>query len=270
MRNLIVVFLLLVCSGPTAAQISDSNVQRNDGFDKMSFEVELNKKKYLPLEPLLVTFRVTNNSSMTLPVDRPSFRMDSILKVVNFKGETREINTLTTSHGRGIPLPGPVPVLHPSGSYEAQVFPEMDLNIFAEPGNYKLQFVLYKPDGGTKSLSSNVIEIVIDSPQGINKEAVDFLSKHGKDVWFGKVFIEEAKPSLLKTFVKQYGHSDYGEYAILSLGRYYSYKGEFGNAKAEFKKLESSSNNFLVKLSKKELADIERKKADFEERKRLQ
>jgi len=132
----------------------------------------------------------------------------------------------------------------------------VDPEIFEKPGSYKLQFILY---GGTKPLLANEVEISIESPRGIDKEAYDFLKVKGKDNWFGEVFTEKINSKVLMTFVDRYQDSTYGEPAVASLGRYFSHHGELEKAKIEFAKLESSANNFLVKRSKKDIAEIERK-----------
>lgn len=259
MNKLLSLFVLIVASSAALAQNSESALERNAGFHKLSFEIELIKKNYLPLEPLFVKFRLVNQTNAPLAADRPQFLLDSRLKVLNPKGKVREVTSLSLNTNRTLPLPGLTPVLQPLGSYEEETMLGINPDIFAEPGHYKLRFTLY---GDSKSLESNEVDLTTEHPEGIDREALAFLTRYGKDVWFGRVFLDEADAELLKTFVGQYGASNYGGYAILSLGRYYSYKGKFDEAKAEFEKLESSSNNFLVKQAKKDLADNAKRKAD--------
>lgn len=256
MRKIIILLILLVTNSVAYAQTSDLTAKRNAGFDKLTFEVELNKNSFLPFEPLLVKFKVFNQTKLPLAADNPQFLRDSVLKVTNSNGRIIEVNSLITSQGRALPLPGQIPILQPLQSYEEIKIPAIDSNVFSEPGKYKLQFILY---GGTKPLESNVIEVAIEIPLGIDKDAFDYLNKNGKNVWFAPSFRENCF-NLLRNFVDMYGESTYGKYAIKSLASYYFYKGELDKAQTEFEKIKDSQNKVIAEEAKRSLAEIENKK----------
>lgn len=252
-KRLTVLFILLMVSSIAFTQTSDSDIKRNSGFKKLSFEFELNKNNYLPFEPLFVKFRLSNQTKTPLAADRPQFLHDSVLKVMNFRGESKEITNLTLTSSGGPLLPGPIPILQPLQSYEEEEkVPVISSDVFAEPGKYQIQFLIC-------GIESNVIEITVNKPLGIDKEAFDFLNKHGKDVWFGNIFLEKDGLALMEIFVNRYAQSGYGELAIYQLGLRYFYTDQLDPAQREFEKIKTSSNKLIAETAKKSLADIEKR-----------
>jgi hypothetical protein len=266
MRKLIGLFILTTVSLVVLAHTSHVQEKSKDNFEKMSFEVELNKNSYLPLEPIYAKFKFSNQTGAPLAIERPQFLVDSKLRV-SFKDKLSEFNRLTLSTGRPQPMPGEIPVFQHGDVYERGYILNTGLEgFFPEPGSYQIQFVLYSPDGGTKSIVSNLIEITIENPRGIDKEAFEFLNKYKNEtLFFGG---EKGNGQfLLETFVNKYSESVYGEYAIYQLGLAYRYKNEIDKAQVEFEKIKSSKNKYIADIANESLEDVARTKAYLEKMK---
>jgi hypothetical protein len=252
------IFLILFCASLSfvvKAQTTKVLTTPNRDFERMTFEVEVNKSIYLPLEPIVVKFGFINKTEDTLIADRPQFLLESRVMVFNSKKELKIITSLSPDSGRTRKVPGPLSSFQPSEFYEIEEIPLIHFDII-EPGHYQLKFVLYSEN---KQIESNKISINVFAPQGIDKEAYDFLTSNGKSVSFGDlVYMKKEGLDILKNFVKRFGHTIYGEYSIESLGNYYKFRGEFDKAQKEFEKIKFSKNPLLNKranLSLKEIAN---------------
>ena len=243
------------------AQVSTVQEKSKEDWKKLTFEVDLNKTNYVQLEPIYGKFKLSNQTEGLLYTEIPDFLQDTMLRV-NFKGKIKEVGRLASYIGRAEKLPGHnIPAFQPEGIYEKDLSIEINATeIFPESGNYQIQFFLY----GAKGIASNIIEITIEEPSSINKEAFDYLSKYENAMSFYWVWKEKDGISLLETFVNKYGESAYGESAISYLGNVYSAKGEIDKAKAEFEKIKSSENAIIAKEANKSLADIAKRKADLQ------
>lgn len=257
MKKLLALIVLVLGASVAFSQTADLLQKRNSDFDKLTFQVELEKKSYFPFEPMRAAFQVINQTSEPLAASSPLFLLHSSLEVVNPKGDTIKISRLSNTSGGGPELPGANQTLQPSQRYSTVGFISIPPDVFAEPGNYKIQFELSEAD---TLLKSNVSEVTIKTPQGINKEAFDFLNQHGKDIWFGgDIYETEEGEALIEAFVEKYGASIYAEPAISALANIYRSQGKLEKAKANFKKLESSKNKDFAEYSKRSLIEIERK-----------
>ena len=59
---------------------------QKDDFEKMTFDVELNKDSYLLLEPIFVEFKFSNQTKTEQTTYNPSYIHDAKLKV-SFRGK---------------------------------------------------------------------------------------------------------------------------------------------------------------------------------------
>lgn len=259
--------LALISTQNTLAQEA---IPQKDDFEKMSFEVRLNKSEYLLLEPVSVEFKFSNQTNEPLKVVSPEYTSDIRIKSV-FNGKTNYYNDLFGFSINQLRIPR---VFQPGESVEEiGIIKEQVGRIFPEPGNYEIQFIL--KGNGTEKTST--VNLVIKEPMGINKEAFDYLKAFKKEngggslfSWSGKINAQRRK-ELLQEFVDKYSESEYGEYAILSLGNHYLYyENNLEKADAEFEKLKSSENLVLAKQANKSLADTARKKAGLEKERQKQ
>ena len=244
------------------AQISKAQEMSKDGLERTLF-VEFGKSKYFLLEPISAKFRLRIPSTDG---------MRKILKGISIKisidGKSKVYSSLTTniSQGEPQPLPGASNIGQVTSgelrycNYEEEELMNRVGEFFPKSGDYQVQFFL----GGVKWIDSNIINLTIEEPREINKEAFDFLSKYENATSFDWVWKEKNGEALLEEFVNKYGESVYGESAISYIGNIYLAKGEFDKAKIEFEKIKSSENSILAKEANKSLADIAQKKVDLQ------
>lgn len=255
MKKILYLFALLMMSrGLALAQTAKTTFNAESGIAQLSFEIAFDKTSYLPFEPFLVRLKVSNQTDKVLAAGRPQFLNSSSIRVITPTGETDELGGLSLVSGTNPYLmPGPVPTFKPGESYQEESVPYLPADVLSKPGRYQIQFLLYG------AVESNVVEIEILNPEGIDREAFEFLNEHGRYLWFGP-FQEQKNPShFLKKFAEQYETSGYGEYAILALGSYYHSTGNFDKAKALFEKLQSSKNRLIRTQSQTVMTEIQRK-----------
>ncbi len=234
----------------------------NNGFERMTFEVSLDKNSYVLLEPVFVKFKFSNQTGIPQIADSPVFIEESKLKV-SFKGKTTIFNELSSGVGKPFRFPS---AFQPNGfsSSEEIIASAFTGFFFSEPGNYQIQFVLRSSDG-SKFIESNVIELQIMHPQGINKGAFDFMKRNknffGMSSWNPKGKEEE---TLLEWFVNNYGQSAYGEVAISNLASLYLSKGDIDKAHREFEKVKDSNHKSIADDAKNSLAKIAKKRVRLE------
>ncbi len=254
LRNLIIMFISLVVF--TSNLFSQVNQQTYE-TSELSYAVELNKIEYFLLEPVFVNFKLTNISRSILTIEKPIFLLDSILTVEFPSGEKREIDSMSLSSGRPQHLPGNKSKLQPLQVYDQTSVLPISSNILVNEGKYKLKFSL-------NGITSNTLEITVNNPTGIDKEAFDFLNKYETKNTFNWVWEEKNGISILEEFVSKYGNSVYGEQAISYLGNIYKAKGQFDKAQTEFEKLKSSKNKVISDEAKKAIEEIRTRKVCLE------
>jgi hypothetical protein len=242
-------------------------VQNNDrdNFEKMTFEVLLNKSSFVISEPIFINFKISNQTESQQKIYAPDFIRESKLKVISVD-KTLVFDHLSPLSVDGISFPAVVP---PNWtSFKDEMFNSSFTGyFFPESGKYKLQFVLHNP-GMEKFIESNIIEITIEKPNGINKDALDFMTKHqdffGLSSWAG-----DGKNSLvlLEEFVSKYSQSAYGELAISSLADMYKSKNDLSKAQTEFEKIKTSDNKLIADEATKALGEIKARKICLEKTK---
>ncbi len=250
------------------ASVSGINAQETvlkEDFGKLSLNVELNKSEYIPLEPLFVQIKVSNQTQDTLSLlSIPDFKR--LFVEVTSNGITKTVGSLYTSG----PGRGSFPVEVKKGqAFSKAVALEVNLSkMFPEPGQYQMRFVLYngRDKGLGGQIKSEIKEITIKKPTGIDKVAIEFLRKNmdqSSDVLFW--WKDQNKwQELMEKFVQDYSESEIGEYAIFQLGISYSNGGELDKAETEFEKIKNSSNKYISDNANKSLAEIKQKKTDLE------
>lgn len=232
---------------------------RND-FEKMSFEVELNKTEYVLLEPIGIKFRFSNKTDQPQTSYTPNFLTDTSVKI-SHNNESWERALYNLSINSSVRFPA---IFMPGKTIEANgiLQPNFTNKFFAEPGKYRLQFFLSDRREGVEKISSSIFEVEIKQPAGIDKEAFSYLQKYIQNQLSSDLFyLDERKngqdAARLERFVAKYSSSVYGEYAIYSLGNFYLFYDEMEKAKSEFEKLKNSSNNILADNAKISLNEIE-------------
>jgi hypothetical protein len=187
-------------------------------------------------------------------IDCPDFLLDTSAKVVS---DDKEIHlpSLTFTHRRPQKLPGQVEtVLQPGNFCEDEK--EIEGVLFPAPGRYRVQFVIHDSNGGRGQISSDVIEIAVGTPEGINKAAMNFLKNYENPTTFYWAWKEKDGLALLERFINDYSTSVYGESAIRYLGSLYLARGDLDKAAMAFRRIQTSSNNVIAAEALKSLSEI--------------
>lgn len=226
-------------------------------------DVQFEKPSYFLLEPIFATFKYKLSSTENMP----ELSRETLVRVY-FNGKTTEFSGLTFNITKGEPQPLPAGnfVLKNSASapqnrdYEKEQIIERSAEFFPHAGDYKIQFVL-------RGIASKLIDIKIENPIGLNKDAFNFLNQHEGNVSFDWVWKEKNGIALLETFVDKYGDSVYGETAIQILGIYYFFCDEHDKAQAAFEKIKNSPHKPVFENAKQFLSDIAKRKAELQKQK---
>ncbi len=275
LRSIIIAFTLLIIvylndvdnasAQATNPTVSEQKIILKDKFNKLSFNVELNKSEYLPLEPIFIQMKVSNETDKPLSLPSiPDFKR-LFVEIIS-DGVNRTVGSLfLIGPGRSS-----FPVILKKGqSLKNTAVLETNLSkMFPKCGQYRVRFVL---DNGRseellREIKSDVKEITIKEPTGIDRESVEFLRSNldqpSDTLFWWKNQSEERE--LLETFVQKYGQSKIGEYAIFQLGISYSNGGKLEKAQAEFEKVKNSGNKYIADNANEALVEIEKRKANLQ------
>lgn len=250
------------------AQLFTAQEKINGGVER-TFRAEVEKSTYFLLEPVFVRF------NLQLPSDeKPPKVVEDVLVRVSSKGATKEFRGLTSTIStsgdpQGLPRGNIAEVAVERAKpvffdYNEDVIIDRGSEFFPEPGAYQLQFVL-KFSGVT--LRSNTVEINVEEPTGLNKEAFEFLNKYENPSSFYWVWKIDDGVDCLREFVDKYGSSVYGVHAISHLAGIYLARGENDKAKAEFEKIKTSQNPMIARQAAAGLSEIARRETNLQKAK---
>lgn len=247
--KIISLFVLVIVGTIAFAYPLNAQTRRSDD-SIASFQVEFDKSSYVLFEPIYAKFKLT----LTSTEERVYIPSSSI--TVNFNGKVKVFYGLSSSSVCFQMLPRRDNTFHYI-TYEEEEMIEKFQTFFSKPGNYQIQF-------SYRAVQSNIINITIEEPTGINKEAFDFLSKYENPLLFRWIFEKDNGIAQLETFVNKYGESVYGESAAYTLGVVYLDR-KPDKAKVVFEKLKDSKNQRVAKDAKTNLRNVE---ANLEEEER--
>lgn len=219
----------------------------NAGFENMSFEIELmDKTDYVPLEPVRIKCKFLNKTNEAQTIIPPDFKSESGIEV-DFNGERKQFYEISLFRVFIARQPMALQV-----GKEIEQIITLDTKLdefFPKPGSYSIRLVVRAAEG--KTVESNALEINIVEPEGIDKEALNFIRQNKIHNTYPMLFTwkEDVKAkngkTLLEEFVSKYSESVYGELAIYKLGKLYFIKGENEKARIEFEKLKFSKNPLI-------------------------
>ena len=224
---------------------------------EMSLIINLEKDTYKQWEPVILRSRIENKTDTVLTTLIPDIVSEGSILIESGK-EKREFDELSIIR----PFLARQPVtLDPGQGLNEEFVLERDLDeFFPKPGVYMIRILLSSTGG--KRIVSNPVEIHIESPTGIDKEALEFIKRNKAHsrypilfTWNNDVRTENGK-TLLEEFVSKYSGSVYGDYAIYQLGNYYFVRREFDKAKIELNKVKNSPISRIAKESKQTLSNL--------------
>jgi hypothetical protein len=265
MKNLFYTVCLFILTHIT---FSNTNYGQNDTanqdfFNKLTFEIELNKKEYVQFEPIFVKAEIVNKTQKPLAImSLPSFSRIQLL--VRYNGGERS-KTFGNLFLIGTGRDGFGTTLDNNQSITGNIVLEKNLNdMFPNYGKYNIQVILKNSFG--KEIKSEIKEITISEPTGIDKEAVVFLKKAQNSALFWWKEDADAEhynktgKSLMEDFTERYSSSVFGDYSIFRLANDYLNAGHIEKAAVEFEKIKLSSNKKIADDANKAIEDIEKSK----------
>jgi hypothetical protein len=253
--SLLILVFALCANGqtPTAIEITHRN-----NFEKMSFQVTLDKQSYLPLETIFAIFEFSNRTNSSLETYEPVFLRETKIKYV-FNGVAGEIDPLDYA---GMPGFRPAGSMLPGKSIvEEKMLTQTVGWELVRPGIYDLEFVLHD-SSNSAFIKAPRIKLEIKNPKGINKKAFDFINEHrdffGLSTW---AILTDEQQKIMETFVNRFGNSVYGENAQWLLADSYLSEQKFDKAQLLFKRLRNSPHRIVSDEARQSLSEIERQKA---------
>lgn len=263
MRKLIYLIGFFMVGLVTVAQDHGVKEKTEDGFENMTFQVVLDKDTYILMEPAYVKLKFSNQTQKPQTTYPPFFPSDTAIRV-NSDGKVREFTFAFVSFGKPNPF---FPIVYQPGAVYEEVLNLNTNGFFPVPGNYQVQFVLGGA-AGAKTISSNIINVTITEPLGLDKEAYEFLKKYEKsNIFLGWIHVAPGEKSMIPTleeFVFHYSQTPYGDLAIYHLGRKYQSKGDLDKAMAEFEKLKFSNKKYIADLADQAIKEVREMKSALE------
>jgi hypothetical protein len=233
--------------------------QIKEDFSKIKFEVELGKTDYLLLEPIILKCKFSNPTTETLDIYKPDIVSQLRLQTI-LNGKTDIRRDLFAIDVNKMPVIQP---MKPGEVIEEQVLFQPNEGLLKKVGNYQLQFFI---NNSGENLLSNTINVFVKYPNGIDKEAYEFLLNNKNKDGLSVFSLNEVKGNnlLIETFVNKYIGTKYGSYAVLYLGKTYFYCGKINEAQIEYEKLINNENDFLAQEAKNALVKIENRKIELQ------
>lgn len=252
---------MIVLIGTIAWQSPKSIAQREESqFSNLKLEISATKEKYLQLEPIPISFTVSNPTSDFI-VGHTSFNLTANktnLLVKNESGEEKIFNGFS-------PLPKQVGIrprpVKPGESHQVENILNYRLNeMFPSPGKYQVKAIFYNALSKEKAFS-NFINIEILAPEGLDKDAYDFINQSPNLSMFftGGMVSLEKQERIWGKFLVNYDKTVYGDYVTYSLGEHFFYTGKHQEAVKQFEKLSNKDKFVLSEKASDYIRKIQRK-----------
>lgn len=208
--------LTIVWSQQSQPLIDETQTQTS----ALIFEVSTDQNHYLLREPISLNLRLSNQTDAPLKVGTSINLSDTNFIVLNEAGET--VRWEMRNHYLSSSIYGLIQ-LHKGQKRESDVLLDgkMAEKIFPRPGRYEvlLEYVYYENVQEPTKVISNRIIITIREPQGINKQAYNFLTEVYEPARQKSDIIP--LKHLRQNFVNQFPNSVYAKYLIVELAKLY-------------------------------------------------
>ena len=242
-KHLLLIMLIALSSIATgslssAVRAIDNSSQKSD-FSDLTLEIATAKEEFNQLEPIPLALTLSNKTDETITASTAlNFDYHFLTLFVRLPGGERQmierLSMLQKFVGVGSGK------IKPSQTTQLKQLVDIELDkIFPYPGEYQLQAELMDGDS-KKVIKSNHLRIRIMEPQGLDRQAFDFIKKNGNPSYFlnGYERVVDKKPlSILEEFVSRFGETAYGDYATFQLGEVYFYGKDYEKAIKHLEKL---------------------------------
>lgn len=241
----IVIFTVIGCAMANAwlQRMQFNAVHAQSEIPKLTLEFSAEQNTYVQLEPILIRFKLSNQTNAPIKYHG----LLGLGSQLNFlvRQENGEVVRLDSFYNGNRSLS--FYTMQPNNSYERKELLEEKIleAVFPHPGRYevRVEFTYSKDIGGKQQekIISNPVTFEIHAPQGINKQAYDYI-KQTLEPKQNKVSIEELV-QLRQHFMDNFGNSVYGKYIAIKLAGNYQMLGDDGKAERELCKI--ANVNFI-------------------------
>jgi len=208
-------------------------------FTELTLELSSAKKRFVRLEPIPVTFSLSNQTEKEIH-GHASLSLNSKyldLYIQYNDGEMQQIEVpAKTLRYFGVTSRN----IKQGERFRQRQLLSLGLDkLFPETGVYRLQ-VVFRDDNLKEMVKSNIIEINIVEPKGVDLEAFNYLSQIDAPDFFEGV--TNTTPEKVIEFVDRFGDSSYAPYAIYQLGQFHFLRGDYPEAARLLGKLAGQSD----------------------------
>lgn len=259
---LLLVLSLLVGLGITYPARQEGQSKPALDFSDLSFEITvLNKSDFVRLEPIPIRLMLSNKTDQPILGHGALKFSDNLVKiyVAEEGGEYAQVPELAAFTKEISVKPWEI---KPGNSVRVNQLLALNLDkVFRKVGNYQL-FALLTDPTSKQQIKSNTTSISVLEPDGMDRQAFEFLRKNfksanllsGHDV-AGNPHLQE----LLERFARIFEKTAYGDYAAFVLGELYFAQDDYKRASEQFNKLASKDTFVFADKAKKYLGDANEK-----------
>ncbi|GEM_PF-6286806 len=230
-------------------------------FSELTLRITSTKPDFVQLEPIPITVSLRNQTDKPIlghnALDFASRHI--VVHIRNGHNEEKKVDELSVM--KVLIQVDDNPIFPGEGYTTAQLL-ELDLGrAFEQHGTYHLK-VTVGNGNWTETVESDYITVNISAPQGIDRNAAEFMKKSQYAAEFlcaAELFSNTKYRQEFEEFESKFSESVYGKYAMFRLASYYFYKGEHSKARERFDKLAKKPNFIYAEKVKDYLAKIESK-----------
>ena len=238
---ILAVVIVLFC---LSLNVQGQNNQKYVSLSQLKWEVTPSKDSYIPLEPIQINFRLTNE---TQKATRNEEVFTITVEIVH-DGETNRKPQLFGGTEKRISIYNGVKA---GETVEKSILLDFNLaKLFPEYGTYILKFFIQIGTLENEGLEFAVepFTLTIREPVGVDKEAYDYIINYYKSPPVSLLsFIDYEKGTkILGGFIDRYSTSVYGDYAIFNLAKLRFYNKQYTLAEELFTLLKDRENFVLL------------------------
>lgn len=260
MKNRMFVIIVILAISIILLQFPKVETQtiQQEEFSNLKLNISTDKQEYFLLEPIPITFEVSNPTSSII-MGHTSFNLRSNRTALLIRKDNGEEERFIGFSPRpkqiGI-IPRPI---KPGETHHVEELLDYRLSeMFPTPGEYQIQAIFYNED--KQKAFSNTITIEILAPEGLNKNAYDFINQSSIAGMFftGSSRLKEQE-KVWKRFLLNYSETVYTDYVTFILGEQLFSGGKFEEAEILLQKLTSKTKFVFSEKVKDYLLKIDQK-----------
>lgn len=213
---------------------------------QLTWKVSSTGNNYYLGIPIRFNFQITNNTTFPTKKYGDGFGLYLDMTYVDKKNNIKKTKRFTrlTHYTNDFILVNQI--IAPNGhSITLKRTQEFDFDgMFEESGEYHLTFIVPYDgiDGEVRELKLNPVIINFEKPQGVDKEAYNYLNQDKKDTLYGRFIRNINGGNQLEAIFNKFEKSIYGQYALCLALQWYKSKNQTEKVEQITAKLKQISN----------------------------